>query len=104
MTRSSSGSAVTGGTISGTSGTINQGADTDTLSGFEDYQLTAQGDLLTFDVDALAAATLDGLGGNDTINIIDAGGTTLTTAGGTKWKQIALDSIPLWNTTTSTAA
>jgi hypothetical protein len=36
---------------------------------------------LTFDVDALAAATLDGLGGNDTISIIDgAGSATLTTA------------------------
>jgi hypothetical protein len=80
---SSSGSAITGGTISGTSGTINQGADTDTLSGIEEFRLTSQGDLLTFDIDALVASVdVTDTGGSDTIYIVDgAGGATLTSAG-----------------------
>ena len=79
---SASGSAITGGTISGTSGTITDATGTDTLSGFEEYQLTAQGDLLTFDVDALASATINASGGADEMSIIDGAGTNFSSGGG----------------------
>ena len=76
-----SGSPITGGLINGSAGTIEQGAESDTVSTFEDYQLTSQNDLLNFDTNALLVSSIDGLGGNDTIGIVTDGGNTLTSLG-----------------------
>ena len=79
---SGSANAITGGFIQGTAGTIEQGAETDTVSTIENFLLTAQNDLLSFDVDALASVTVDADAGSDTIAIDSsaAGSSNLTDA------------------------
>ena len=61
---------------------LNRGLDTDTLSSIEGFLLTAQDDLLSFDIDSLASVSVSGSGGNDTVGIVDSlSGDNLTDAG-----------------------
>jgi len=78
---SDSADGITGGLVRGTSGTIDQGLETDTISAVEQFILSAQDDLLSFDMDALAAAAVDARGGNDTAALVDSStGDNLTDA------------------------
>jgi Ca2+-binding RTX toxin-like protein len=67
--------AITGGSFATLTGTITEGGLTDSVSNIENFILTANNDLLSFDTNSITALnSVNAAGGTDTIVIINGGG------------------------------